>query len=64
MFGSIDHLSIQGVVSPTKPRETDAELRKRVAYVGADGNYLTRRIETAVGAELDELAESFGLKRR
>jgi hypothetical protein len=62
MFGSIDHVIIRGVVS--KDRETDAELRRRVAYVGADGNYLTRRIETAVGADLDELAEQFGLKRR
>lgn len=65
MFGSIDKVTIQGVVDcDKKSLETDENLRGRLRYVAADGNYLTRKIESARGAELDELAQSFGLKRR
>lgn len=47
----------------TVTTETDEQLRERLAYVAADGERLTRRIATATGAALDEIAACFNLRR-
>lgn len=50
--------------TPPTTDESDEELRRRVAYVAADGQWLTRMIAEASGAQLDELASHYNLRRR
>jgi len=44
--------------------ETDDSLRKRLEYVAADGQWLTRLIAEASGERLDEIASYYNLRRR
>lgn len=44
--------------------ESDDTLRDRLAYVAADGQWLTRLIAEAVGERLDEIASRYNLRRR
>jgi hypothetical protein len=44
--------------------ESDDELRKRLAYVAADGQRQTHEILTATGQLLDDIAWRYGLRRR
>jgi len=59
-----DWSGVMHMTPEEKKLESDAELRARVRYIAADGNYLTRRIETAIGEDLDDLAAMFNLRRR
>ncbi len=50
--------------TPTVIVESDEDLRRRLAYVAADGQWLTQLIATASGAQLDEIASRYNLRRR
>ncbi len=50
--------------TPPAIAESDDELRARLRYVAADGQWLTRVIAEASGAQLDELASHYNLRRR
>lgn len=50
-----------GAISPL---ESDESLQCRLAYVAADGPYLTRLIAEARGGQLDEIASRYNLRRR
>ena len=50
---------------PFRVPETDDELRRRLLYVTATVNQPgDRRVAAACGAELDAVAEEYGLRRR
>ncbi len=44
--------------------EPDSELRARLLYVAGDSSQRGQRIMVASGAELEHIADEFGLKRR
>ncbi len=50
--------------TPPTVAESDEDLRARLRYVAADGQWLTRLIAEASGAQLDELASHYNLRRR
>lgn len=50
--------------TPTVTAESDDDLRRRIAYVAADGQWLTRLIMEASGERLDEIASHYNLRRR
>lgn len=50
--------------TPTAVLESDDDLRRRIAYVAADGQWLTRLIADASGERLDEIASRYNLRRR
>lgn len=49
---------------PPTTTESDDALRERLAYVAADGRWLTELIASAHGERLDEIASRYNLKRR
>lgn len=50
--------------TPTVVLESDDDLRDRLRYVAADGQWLTRLIAEASGERLDEIASHYNLRRR
>ena len=62
--------SLKGIATPplgsrvTVHLETDDELRERIIYVAGDSERDIRMMSMAKGADLDAIAETYGLKRR
>lgn len=44
--------------------ESDEQLRARLVYVAADGEWLTQTIARATGSQLDDIASRYNLRRR